>query len=373
MYKHKKITLVLPCRNEGKHLAKVLSTVPSFIDQVLLVSNNSTDNTVRKAKSLNVQVIEDNRTVSGIGYGYAHITGIENAEGDIIIGSDCDGTYPLDDIARLIDEFIDSDIDFASCSRYPLKDKAAVPLLLRMGVKLLGVECRLLYGLKIKDILSGMWILNKHAAAQLNLTCGDWNLSPQIKINAASNPGISFKELSIYQNRRLGVTHQRYLKTGTSHILWILYNALTTKLLTGWLQFLRYGTVAVVSMVIDVGLLYALTSGLHVFYVISASISYLISMFLNYLMCKLWVFRSYRLNRHLSFVGFCLVGVIGLGLNDLLIWFFTSNLGVYYVYSKALAAGFVFFWSFGARRYLYQTSASSMKLIRRYFFLEQEA
>lgn len=228
MIKGKKISVIVPCRNEGGHIADVVKKIPKVVDEVIIVSNKSTDNTVEAAKSLGgrVKVFEDNRTLGGIGYGYAHITGIKNATGDLIAAMDGDATYPIESIVEITDFLLKNDLDFVSCNRYPLKDGTKVPLMLKIGVTTLNVETRLLYGVKINDILSGMWIFKKEIKDDLNLTMGDWNLSPQIKINAATNPKIKFAEYGIVQHLREGETKQNYFATGYSHALWIFKNKL---------------------------------------------------------------------------------------------------------------------------------------------------
>ncbi len=49
---------------------------------------------------------------------------------------------------------------------------------------------------------------------------------------------------------------------------------------------------------------------------------------------------------------FVFVGVVGLGLNELLLWMFTDALGLYYLLSKVIGASLVFFWNFGMRKAL---------------------
>ncbi len=222
----KRLTLCLPCRNEGNHLREVVASVPDDVDEIIVISNNSADDTVKVAMSIGgrVRLIEDNRTMKGIGYGYAHISGIREAEGDIVVGADSDGTYPLHDIAGVVGHLLDNDLDFISCNRYPIKEGTEISPRLQLGVHLLNSEVRVLYGTKIHDILSGMWVFRKSISDQLRLTMGDWNLSPQIKINAATNPSIRFSEYSIVQHQRFGKTSQHYFKTGFSHALWILRN-----------------------------------------------------------------------------------------------------------------------------------------------------
>ena len=87
----------------------------------------------------------------------------------------------------------------------------------------------LLYGFKINDILSGMWVFRSEIRDELGLTMGDWNLSPQIKINARRNTLIRFKEYPITQHDRMGETKQKYFKTGYAHASWIFKNRFSPK------------------------------------------------------------------------------------------------------------------------------------------------
>lgn len=221
MYRGKKISVYLPCRNEAQHLDKVLAMVPKFVDELIIVSNKSTDNTIDRAQELGIKAFEDNRTSDGIGYGFAHMTGIEQASGNIIVTADADGTYPIERLASILDNFIDKDLQFMSCNRYPLHQESEIPFKLRFGVWVLNTEARLLYGYKVQDILSGMWVMSSEIKDQLNLTMGDWNMSPEIKLNAIMHPAINFDEYHIKQHLRHGQSHQSHWKTGLSHMLWI--------------------------------------------------------------------------------------------------------------------------------------------------------
>ncbi|HEY4160433.1 MAG TPA: glycosyltransferase family 2 protein [Candidatus Saccharimonadales bacterium] len=219
MYRNHTVTVCLPCRNEARHLRKIIRAVPSFVDEIIVISNVSTDDSVAVARAEGVVALEDNRTVGGIGYGFAHATGIAAAHGDIIVGLDADGTYPVEDLADAIDYMLDGNLDFVSCARLR---RSRIPFKLRLGVTLLNAETRLLYGMRITDILSGMWVFTRTARGQLILDQGGWNLSPQIKIAAATNPNIRFAEYQIAQKQRYGTTHQHYFRTGFLHAQWIL-------------------------------------------------------------------------------------------------------------------------------------------------------
>lgn len=224
MYRNKKISFYFPCRNESDHLLDLVKRIPDFADEIIIISNCSTDNTVKEAKDLGLIVKEDNRHHRGIGYGYAHMSGLAIATGDIIVTADGDLSYPIEQSGRMIDYLIEKELDFISCNRYPKQPGVEIPLMLQVGVTILNWEFRILYGKKIQDILSGMWIINGKIKNQLDLSAGDWNLSPQIKINACLSKQIKFSEYSIAQYQRSGHTKQNYWHTGINHAWWLLKN-----------------------------------------------------------------------------------------------------------------------------------------------------
>ena len=53
MYKGHTVSVVIPCFNEEHGIAAVLKGMPDYVDQVVVVDNNSTDETGRIAKDMN--------------------------------------------------------------------------------------------------------------------------------------------------------------------------------------------------------------------------------------------------------------------------------------------------------------------------------
>ena len=45
MYNNKKISVIIPCYNEERGLKGILENKPPFVDEVIVVDNDSTDNT----------------------------------------------------------------------------------------------------------------------------------------------------------------------------------------------------------------------------------------------------------------------------------------------------------------------------------------
>jgi len=120
------------------------------------------------------------------------------------------------------------------------------------------------------------------------------------------------------------------------------------------IQLIRYGLVALVAFTIDFGLLYFFTQHLGLFYLLSATLSFLISLVANYLLSVAWVFVHNPAQRHKQIILFIIIGLSGLFLNLIIIWLLSDIFGMYYLLSKVMAIVVVFFWSFAARRYLFQ-------------------
>ena len=119
------------------------------------------------------------------------------------------------------------------------------------------------------------------------------------------------------------------------------------------LQMFKYALVGGVAFLLDFSMLFFLTEYLHVYYVLSATAAFVAGLLCNYILSVYWVFQDRALSSKLAeFLVFSLIGVIGLLLNDGLIWSLTEMGGMHYLASKVLAAAVIFFWNFFARRQL---------------------
>lgn len=120
-----------------------------------------------------------------------------------------------------------------------------------------------------------------------------------------------------------------------------------------WIQLFRYFFVGGTAFVVDFGLLWVLTEwgGLH--YLLSAALAFMAGLIVNYMLSMLWVFKDHTLrNRIAEFAAFALIGLIGLCLNETIIWGTTELLSQHYLASKIISTAVVFFWNFMARKYL---------------------
>jgi putative flippase GtrA len=118
-------------------------------------------------------------------------------------------------------------------------------------------------------------------------------------------------------------------------------------------ELIRAIATSVISFSVDFGLLALLTEVFRIFYLISAAVSFGIGVTVSYALSVLWVFGFRRIPSKAAEYGlFVLIGTIGLGLNEALLWLFTEKLSIYYLLSKLIAAVLIFFWNFGARKYV---------------------
>jgi glycosyltransferase involved in cell wall biosynthesis len=228
MIGNKRISLVVPVKNEANIISAFIKRVPMYVDEILVIDNNSTDGTASVARKSRARVIRERRSISGIGYGYAHQTGVARATGDYLIAMDGDDTYPVRSIKTIINYIEKYDLDMVFCNRLPLTNKKAISWVRQFGIHLLNLEVRLLYGKRIHDILTGMWVARRNSLAKLTATSGDWNYSPELKIAAFTNPALRVAEYHItHFAREHEVSKQRIFATGIAHAWYILIRRFT--------------------------------------------------------------------------------------------------------------------------------------------------
>lgn len=140
-----------------------------------------------------------------------------------------------------------------------------------------------------------------------------------------------------------------------SGIIYILFRQNTNNLL---IQLFRYTFVGGAAFIADYLTLYVLTEFCGVHYLLSATIAFIVGLIINYTISTKWVFnpdpqvKKSRKIKTIEFIGYALIGVIGLGLNALIIWVFTEKIGIHYMLSKLISTATVFLWNFIGRRIL---------------------
>jgi glycosyltransferase involved in cell wall biosynthesis len=218
MYKNRRITVVIPCLNEEKGIVEVLARMPSFVDEVIVVDNNSTDRTAELAESGGARVLRE----EVIGYGRAYKTGLFQAKGDIIVTLDGDHSYPPDAISYLLEAFLHSHARFLSASRFPLRNKEAMSFKHWCGNKLLSMAMSILYLRWVRDSQSGMWVFERSALEEMHLASDGMAFSEEIKIEAIRKKNIGFKEIYIDYSNRMGEIKLKPWRDGFRNLQFLL-------------------------------------------------------------------------------------------------------------------------------------------------------
>lgn len=117
-------------------------------------------------------------------------------------------------------------------------------------------------------------------------------------------------------------------------------------------QFLKFSVVGVIAFIIDFGIMVALTELVGFSPVFSAGISYSVSTVFNYVASMRYVFAHREgLSRTREFIIFVTLSVIGLGLNEAIMWLGANLVGdKWYMLTKVVATALVMFWNFLSRK-----------------------
>lgn len=112
------IKVIIPAFNEEESIGKVIKDIPSLVDEIIVVSNNSTDATEQNAKNAGATVLRE----SNKGYGYACLKGLnyiskQEIAPDIIVFLDGDYSDYPEELLKLIDPIINENIDFVIGAR----------------------------------------------------------------------------------------------------------------------------------------------------------------------------------------------------------------------------------------------------------------
>jgi glycosyltransferase involved in cell wall biosynthesis len=218
MYKGQSITVIIPCLNEEQGIEKVLRAMPEFVDEVIVVDNNSTDRTSDVAASLGAKVIREEVR----GYGRAYKRGFAAATSDIVITLDGDHSYPVDALSYLIEAILHLEVDFLSASRFPVRDAHAMSFKNKFGNLMLSLAMSILFFRWVRDSQSGMWVFRRAILKDMKLESDGMAFSEELKIEALRHPRIRFGEISIQYSSRLGETKLNAWRDGFQNLSFLV-------------------------------------------------------------------------------------------------------------------------------------------------------
>ncbi|MFQ5472607.1 MAG: glycosyltransferase family 2 protein, partial [Dehalococcoidia bacterium] len=178
----------------------------------------SSDGTAEVAAQFPCRIIshEVNR-----GKGAAVRSGIEASRGEDVIIIDADGTYPVEEIPRIVRGLMEVDVVVAS----RLRGKDNIPGFNRLGNRLFHGLIRYLYGSQTSDPLTGLYGVKKEHLERMRLGSDDFGIESEIAIKAA-RMRLTTADFPIEYAERIGEPKLNGLKDGY-RILKTIFKMLT--------------------------------------------------------------------------------------------------------------------------------------------------
>lgn len=186
-----KISIVIPARNEGKNLRRVVGEImQSMFDlknpfEILVVDDGSLDDTLDISSKL---AVNDSRIIvvrnhSSYGKGFSLRKGFGMARGDLIITMDGDGQHLPEDIPKLIQAILDEKADLALGSRF-LNGDVEVPIRHWLGNKVASLCFNLFYQSNFKDVLMGFRAFRRDFLEGMNLDFDGYLVEVEMLVKA---------------------------------------------------------------------------------------------------------------------------------------------------------------------------------------------
>lgn len=200
------IKVIIPAYNEADSIAKVINDIPSIVDEIIVVSNNSTDATETNAKNAGATVLSETRK----GYGYACLKGMAyiaelKIQPGIIVFLDGDYSDYPEELTKLVHPIINDNIDFVLGARVKeLREKGSMTFPQIFGNWLATTLMSVIYNSTFTD-LGPFRAIKYSKLLELNMedkTYG-WTVEMQLKILRKK---MSYQEIPVNYRNRIGVS-----------------------------------------------------------------------------------------------------------------------------------------------------------------------
>lgn len=358
----KKYLICIPTYNEADNIKKLLPTISKLNLQnvdILVIDDSSPDGTskiakkIDSSKKLNNKIYVLDRKVKE-GLGKAYVAGFKWALShgyDYIFSMDADFSHDPKYLPKMKEKSADYDVVIGS--RY-------IP-----GGKIVGWEwfryansyganfvTRIALGLKPKDATAGFKCYSSKFLKSINLDkiiAGGYAFQVEM-LNLAQEGGFSFTEIPItFVDRRVGESKiSGELSRSAKTVFQLAVRKKTYR------QFIKFAIVGAINTLIDWAVYWAIihftgwsTQNLKQ---IAKALSFIVSATSNYIMNRVWTFRSRDKQVLKQASKFFAVALVGLVLNNAIFYVITGMLHWNDFYGLAIATGLVLFWNFFANK-----------------------
>lgn len=200
------IKVIIPAYNEQDSIAHVVNDIPKIVNEVIVISNNSTDKTELNAKNAGATVLTETKK----GYGYACLKGLDyiskqKTKPDIIVFLDGDYSDYPEQLTEIVDPIINKDIDFVVGARVEkLRESGSMTPQQVFGNWLATFLMKLFFGAKFSDLGPFRAIkYDKLLAIEMEDKTYGWTVEMQLKVLKQK---MTYKEIPVKYRNRIGVS-----------------------------------------------------------------------------------------------------------------------------------------------------------------------
>uniref|UniRef100_UPI004048D8CE glycosyltransferase family 2 protein n=1 Tax=Polaribacter sp. TaxID=1920175 RepID=UPI004048D8CE len=201
-----RIKVIIPAYNEEASIAKVIKDIPLSVQEVIVVSNNSTDATEQQAKNAGSTILTESRK----GYGYACLKGMDyiagqNEKPDIIVFLDGDYSDYPEQLEELVTPIVNNEVDFVIGTRVKsLRETGSMTPQQIFGNWLATFLMNILFGAKFTDLGPFRAITYETLLGlQMEDKTYGWTVEMQLKILKQK---VSYMEIPVKYRNRIGVS-----------------------------------------------------------------------------------------------------------------------------------------------------------------------
>lgn len=200
------IYVIIPAYNEALSIAQVIHAIPDFVEEIIVVSNRSTDETKKNAQQAGATVLSEPRK----GYGYACLKGMKYLEKkakntDIIVFLDGDFSDYPEELPQLIEPILLEHKDFVIGARKKeLRETGSMTFPQIFGNALATFLMRILYQAEFTD-LGPFRAITYEKLLQLKMQDKTYGWTVEMQLKAIKHQ-LNFVEVPVKYRNRIGVS-----------------------------------------------------------------------------------------------------------------------------------------------------------------------
>ena len=217
-----KVSVIIPAYNEQNTVGVILSRVLAlpFEKEVIVVDDGSTDGTgVQLEKFAGERCLRVFRHEKNSGKGFAVITGLKNASGEVVVIQDADMEYSPEEIPKML-RAIENGADAVYGSR--LKGTmTGMTLTHLVGNVALTLAARILYGSGLSDMETGYKMFRRGVVKWETLKSKNFEIEPEITARIIK-AGHRIEEVPITYSGRPKKEKKIGVKDGFIALAWLV-------------------------------------------------------------------------------------------------------------------------------------------------------